>query len=440
MHRPAVEKFNESPMFKDVFFTLLFLLHFAGVVGIFISGLAKDPPTKEDTQEIFFTLSNARPVIGILVAVAAIGLVIACIWLLLSQKVPRALIQVSIVFSVCTWIALAIFLAAMGVWIAALIMFVLAGVNAFFFYLWRNRIPFAATLLQTVSHLISAYPSTVVLAIGSLFIQLAWSAFWVVAVVYATRYQTTPAAAWGIMVYMIFSYYWVSQVIKNVVHTSVSGSFATWYFMSTNMPTNPTAKSFKRAITYSFGSICLGSLLVAALQTMRAILRNFARRSDNAIMAILACLIEWWLSCIEGLLRYFNHYAYVMIAIYGKSFWQAARDTFDMFQETGLQVIVNDNIIGTVLAMGCWVGGFLTGVAGGVLGWVYLPEDWIFLAVVGLVVGFTMVAMTLQVVESGVSTIFVCFAEDPAALARNDAYLFNLFMSTYREHLHHVQM
>jgi len=361
-------------------------------------------------------------------------------WLFLAYKIPRQLIYVSIIFSVLTWIGGIIWLVAINQWPYAVIFLIFALLNCLFFWLWRNRIPFAATLLQTVAHLIGAYPATVAMSISSLFVQVAWTAFWICVLIFSTRYQTNPNVAYGIMVYLIFSYYWVSQIIKNVVHTSASGTFATWYFMSTNMPEHPTIGALKRALTYSFGSICLGSLLVALLQTMKAVLRSFIRRTNNGILALVACLIEWFLSCVESILRYFNHYAYVMIAIYGKSYWQAARDTFDMFQETGLQTVVNDNIIGTVLTMGCWVGGVGTGIASGVLAFVFLPEDWILLALVGLLMGFVMCMMTLQIVESGVSTIFVCFAEDPAALARNDAYLFNLFMSTYREHLHHVHM
>ena len=37
----------------------------------------------------------------------------------------------------------------------------------------------------------------------------------------------------------------------------------------------------------------------------------------------------------------------------------------------------------------------------------------------------------MEVVQSGVATIFVCFAEDREALRRNDPFLFEKFMSTY---------
>lgn len=62
------------------------------------------------------------------------------------------------------------------------------------------------------------------------------------------------------VIWIINSY---CEVIKNVVHVTASGLMATWYFLSgVGMPRNPTSLAFKRATTTSFGSICLGSLLV----------------------------------------------------------------------------------------------------------------------------------------------------------------------------------
>ena len=82
-----------------------------------------------------------------------------------------------------------------------------------------------------------------------------------------------------------------------------------------NLPKNPTLKSGKRALTTSFGSICLGSFIVAAIQTVRAILHSLARqRGDNVAVQIIACLVDCILGCIEGLVRMFNKYAYVQVS------------------------------------------------------------------------------------------------------------------------------
>lgn len=110
--------------------------------------------------------------------------------------------------------------------------------------------------------------------------------------------------------------------MKNVVHVTASGLFATWYFLSgVGMPANPTQKAFKRATTSSFGSICLGSLLVcttkaqhtglrqnsnfiqvAILKTLRQLLNASRGRSDNWLKCILACI----LAMLDNLINYFS--------------------------------------------------------------------------------------------------------------------------------------
>ena len=54
------------------------------------------------------------------------------------------------------------------------------------------------------------------------------------------------------------------QVIRNVVHCTTAGTVASWWFIQS--APSPTLGALKRSLTTSFGSICLGSLIVAILQ------------------------------------------------------------------------------------------------------------------------------------------------------------------------------
>jgi hypothetical protein len=108
-------------------------------------------------------------------------------------------------------------------------------------------------------------------------------------------------------------------VVKNVVHVTASGLFATVYFMGTPDQTrklkvtvpvrNPTAKSAKRALTTSFGSICYGSLLIALIQTITNLVRKSARNSQaGGKIFCFFCLycLDCVLKMIEALAEYFN--------------------------------------------------------------------------------------------------------------------------------------
>ena len=104
------------------------------------------------------------------------------------------------------------------------------------------------------------------------------------------------------------------------------------------MPAHPTRSAFVRASTLSLGSIAFGSLIVTILELIRVLLNwasQDAARDGNrecrlasnvdltidastiAVMAILACCAACFIGCIEGLVEYFNKYAYIQIALYG---------------------------------------------------------------------------------------------------------------------------
>jgi len=214
---------------------------------------------------------------------------------------------------------------------------------------------------------------------------------------------------------------------------TVSGLFASWYFMSgsVGMPPNPTLGSLKRAITTSFGSICLGSMIVAIIQTLRALIRTIRSNNNNIFTLIADC----FLGCLDRLVQYFNHYAFVQVAIYGKTFFKAAKSTWNLFQDAGVEAIINDNLIGGVLTTGCLLGAILTGAVGALLGTYWLPNSgdnmWIILFFLGLFIGYLMMVLSLQVVDSGIATLFVAFAEDREVLRRNNPQLYEKFRSTY---------
>jgi hypothetical protein len=362
-------------------------------------------------------------------AIAAMTL--AGVWLLVFRLFAKQMIYVSITFSVLFSGALAIFSFAVGSIWSGVFFAIMAGISALLFWLWRSRIPFATEMLKAVSALVQDYPGTVNVAFLSLLLHFAWIVFWSFGIFFSQQYS--PALAYILSLYLLFSFYWVSQVIKNVVHVTGAGVFASWYFLhgTVGVPPNPTLGSLKRATTTSFGSICFGSLIVAALQTLQAVCRSIRHDSDNFAVVILAFIAECIVGCIEQLLQYFNQYAFAQVAIYGKSYCRAAKDTWNMIHSHGIQAIINDNIIGSVLSLACLASAVVTGIVGGVM--IYILEDdyYIPVGIISGLIGFVLVMQVLEVVESAVTTIFVCFAEQPEALQRNCPALYDKFQSTY---------
>ena len=104
----------------------------------------------------------------------------------------------------------------------------------------------------------------------------------------------------GMFVLFILMFYWSGEVFQNCVHTVACGVAGSWYFVR-DAASNPTLGALRRTLTYSFGSVCLGSLLVALLKTIRFLLR-YAQRAvaDEGACGMLACFV---LCCVECLVQ-----------------------------------------------------------------------------------------------------------------------------------------
>lgn len=77
-------------------------------------------------------------------------------------------------------------------------------------------------------------------------------------------------------------------------------------------------------MTYSFGSVCLGSLLQALISLFRFIVeqaRNQRDRNDgcDGCGSLFLCILECIASLLEDLIYVFNQFAFIYAGIYGLS-------------------------------------------------------------------------------------------------------------------------
>ncbi len=296
-------------------------------------------------------------------------------------------------------------------------------------YCVRHRIAFAAAVLELAVAATNTFPATYVVSFLSTFFQAAWIIIWVMGfsfVIYAgTKHKEDSDTGedenqnnvnGGLLFLFLVSFYWTSQVIANTVHVTSAGAVATWYFLHPlHTPKSPVYGAFRRAVTTSFGSICFGSFLVAVIQALKAMV-HMARENKNDF---IRCCLECILNCIEDLLEYFNLYAFTRVAIYGLSYCQSAKETWELFKRKGFDAIINDDLIHGVLILACLFAGAFSAVIVAVVvkGAMSATHSWGAWVAVAFLCGFALTLCALVVVRSGVATIFVCFAEDPAVLS-----------------------
>merc|ERR1711968_130145 len=99
----------------------------------------------------------------------------------------------------------------------------------------------------------------------------------------------------------------------------------------------PLRKSFKRALKYHLGSIAFGSLIIAIIKFIRAVVAYVQAKCNKAagkagaigkLVKVVLCAIQCCIWCMEKCMKFINRNAYILIAIHGLSFCTAAKRSF----------------------------------------------------------------------------------------------------------------
>ena len=90
------------------------------------------------------------------------------------------------------------------------------------------------------------------------------------------------------------------------MHSVVAGVYGSWFFCAGKpggMPKGATRGAFRRSMTYSFGSISFGSLVVALINMLRqavSIAQQTEAGQGNIVASILFCV----LGCLVGIVQW----------------------------------------------------------------------------------------------------------------------------------------
>lgn len=143
----------------------------------------------------------------------------------------------------------------------------------------------------------------------------------------------------------------------------------------------------------------------------------------------------------------------MQVAIYGKDFKTAAKDTMQLVKSRGLSGLVNMNLTGSAVGLGAIVGMCLSGLVVGLVAYhpmvavptkavglsdaanqVYVTAYTVVVCIAVLLAG-VFAAMVSSTITTGTTTLFVCFAEDPAALQATNPELHARFEQITSEFL-----
>mmetsp|Transcript_18977 Transcript_18977/g.28303 ORF Transcript_18977/g.28303 Transcript_18977/m.28303 type:complete len:495 (-) Transcript_18977:253-1737(-) len=428
---------HQPKRFHDVFWGILFVAHLGFMGYLLYETLTNSFANGDDEADIadYVELDYSGVAIHTSVcAVSAIGISMVSLGFLMRHA--KELVKMSLFFSVAMSLAVGVLGLLGGQIYMAVLGFIGAALGACYAWSIWSRIPFAAANLNTAITGVKANMGLAVIAFFYLIVAFVWSVWWIAAAGGSLQYY----GGWIVFLFLI-SFYWVHQVIQNTVHVTSAGVIGTWWFVPSEASRccSPAVKdSFVRATTFSFGSICLGSLIVAIIQALRA-LNNMTKEQDEC--NFLHCIIDCILGCLESIIEYFNKWAYVYVGLYGYSYIDAGKNVMRLFQNKGWTVLITDSLVENVLfMMACGIG-LITGLIGyvyakldeDVFAGLYIEDAGVPGFLIGLFVGFLMGSVLLSVVESAVNTVIVCFAESPGEFQTNHPMLSREMRAAWKE-------
>lgn len=279
-------------------------------------------------------------------SLGSVAILSASIILLLLTALADMMIQVSLVMSPVSCGLSSLGSLLLGQVGPAALLAVLSIMGVCYAVRVWHRIPFATANLSLAMEAIHAYKGLILLAYASVVQVMVWSliwagAIWQVAVVRKEWIFTctgvdskgdfacdklSTQGKW-ILLALLISMYWTSQVLRNVLHTTIAGVVGIFWFngapeRGTSSNTNTCCwrtgdsviyDAWVRSSLYSFGSICFGSLLTAVMQVIRILVRLGRRRREeqrNGQQSFLWCLLEFTVDQLERLLEYINSWAF----------------------------------------------------------------------------------------------------------------------------------
>mmetsp|Transcript_3679 Transcript_3679/g.7863 ORF Transcript_3679/g.7863 Transcript_3679/m.7863 type:complete len:921 (-) Transcript_3679:152-2914(-) len=338
-----------------------------------------------------------------------------------------------------------------------------------FFYtmvVWQ-RIPFAATNLSVALKGMRSTLDIPMMGVLILGVSFLWTIWWICAFVGVFDFLNDDAGLsddWMgvVIVFFIFSYYWTIQVIKGIAHATVAAIIGKWWSIpedSLPICSGALRLSLYRNLTTSFGSICLGGLVIGPCILMCRVSTLFQLaqpkvipRKGNATLpgsssSCKRCGTSC--GCKENMMcspysdniisRNVNQWSFSHIGLYGYKFWESGSKASQLFEARGWTRVVSDDLILTAIFMSSMVIGGSTACLGLIVEEVdgfsftslHKPITTAFL--ICLFTGFYLSSTFLSIIEGSVSAILVNYATSPVEFHANHHILSEEMRSVWKE-------
>lgn len=258
--------------------------------------------------------------------------------------------------------------------VAAYVFYAVAGIAFLLVCFFQKKIRITVGIIKEASHAIQRLPLLVlfpVVPFAMILVLFIYSAI-IAAFIYSTADITldklgasSPLTASAetmlskvdannamriLFAYHFFGFLWTNQLINAISMCTIAGAVCRYYWSrektATEMGRFPILYSFKNCFRYHFGSLVYGSLIIAIVQFIRAILlyvdhQTQGIQKSNMAVKVAMKIVQCCMWCLEKCLKFLSKNAYIMVAMNGRGFCTSAKDAFKI-------ILTNIGQVGTV--------------------------------------------------------------------------------------------
>lgn len=399
--------------------------------------------------------------IVLFIFVLCVAFIVSWAYFLAARAFTKQFVWLTGILNCVMAVGTAVYYLYRHLWGAGIVFAIFAIFAIICFVSWIPRIPFAVLMLQTAMDVARNYGHVFLVSLIGGIVSLAYAAWFSVTLVAVyvayepSNSNSNPnpscpnggcssAKVIGLLVFVTFAGYWFTEWLKNTIYTTIAGVYGSWFFCAGKpggMPRAITRGAFRRATTYSFGSISFGSLLVALINMLRqacSIAQQQEASQGNIVGTIMFCVLGCVINLLDWLVEFINRYAFSHIALYGKAYIPAAKDTWRMMKDRGIDALVNDCLTSPVLTMGSVFVAYLCAL----LAYLYLEftkpgynqNSGVFTPVImafAFLIGLQICQIFVTPIGAGIDTIFVAMAWDPQVLVQEHPDLWNRLVQVY---------
>ncbi|KAG3085748.1 hypothetical protein PI124_g18390 [Phytophthora idaei] len=235
-----------------------------------------------------------------------------------------------------------------------------------------------------------------------------------------------------LMIYHLFGLLWTSQFIQAAAYATIAGAFCEYYWTldKRQVPARPVFRSMWRTIRYHFGSVAFGSLIIAVVQMFRIALEYIdqkmrAAKQGNAVVKVATMCLKCFLWCFEKCLKFLNKNAFIIMAMKGRSFCPAMKDSFSLLLANAARVATVSIVSRFLMILGkLFITGFCmlfmfvfiryppTHLPSFFMGDLASVSSPIFPMLLTGVLSYATASFFLDIYGTGIDTILLCFCED----------------------------